>query len=122
MVCGTPSMIRVNGGEKNIEKHGENLTLAILWLGQASRFAKWEVCWGQIWEEEICCAVHVLLYLKLYKYGGNIGRIYIYFFFFLWMLTSQIHASDQTEDHRLKGAAWNVDKEAILVQQNWCNV
>lgn len=83
MVCGTPSMIRVNGGEKNIEKHGENLTLAILWLGQASRFAKWEVCWGQIWEEEICCAVHVLLYLKLYKYGGNIGRIYIYFFFFL---------------------------------------
>lgn len=38
------------------------------------------------------------------------------------MLTSQIHTSDQTEDHRLKGAAWNVDKEAILVQQNWCNV
>lgn len=56
------------------ERCGKNLTLAVLWPGQACWFAKHKVYWGQIWEGEVCCAdVHVWLYLKLYECGHRQG-------------------------------------------------
>lgn len=60
------------------DQRGKNLTLAVLWPGRGSQFAKHEVYWGQIWEGEVCCAnVHLWLYLKLYECGhrGFLSRL-----------------------------------------------
>ena len=100
------------------ENHVEDLTSAVLWSGQASRFAKHDMYSGQIWEWKAIFAMQMFMScdnLKLCKCGGNTGRIFL-----VKVNITKWNFSSQTEDQRVKGAVWNVD-QSLLVHQNSCS-
>lgn len=96
--------------------HGSSLTSAILWSGQALRFARHEVYLGRFWEGakwllpcRYSCAVIISSCI-------NEEETQVEIFCVLVNIT-KLNFSGQTEDQRVKETVWNVD-QAIMRQNS----